>query len=366
MLDETLEYTNQIIVVNDGSTDETKRILQNYKNLDVISLPENKGKGFALRSAFKFAIEKGFKYAITIDSDGQHLIDDIPILLEKLETESKAIIIGARNMTQDSVPRKSNFGRKFSNFWFKVETGLSLPDTQSGFRLYSLDIINDINLFTNKFEFEIEVLVRAAWKGYKIIAVPVRVFYAPKELRISHFRPFVDFGRISILNTILVLLALMFFRPLLFFKKIKKKGLKNFFRQHFVNSNSSNLNLALSVAVGVFTGVLPIWGYQLVLAIALAIFFKLNKIITIVAANISLPPMIPIIIYGSFSTGKLILGNSAGNLIFSSHIDFEFIKNNIYQYVVGSVALSIILAILFGSLTYLILLIFRKRKVVQP
>ena len=136
-----------------------------------------------------------------------------------------AIIIGARNMDQASVPGKSSFGNKFSNFWFKVETGLSLSDTQSGYRLYPVALLKDIRFFTKKYEFEIEVLVRAAWKGIDVVQVPVKVFYPEKDKRVSHFRPFHDFSRISVLNTFLVTIAFVWIKPRDLFRSLKKKTL---------------------------------------------------------------------------------------------------------------------------------------------
>ncbi len=126
-------------------------------------------------------------------------------------------------MDQASVPGKSSFGHKFSNFWFKVETGVQMGDTQSGYRLYPVKLLQNFKFMTKKFEFEIEVMVRAVWSGIEITEVPVRVFYAEKGKRVSHFRPFKDFTRISILNTVLVTLALLYYKPRDFFRSIKKK-----------------------------------------------------------------------------------------------------------------------------------------------
>ena len=224
VLTSLLEFTDQIIVVNDGSTDSTATVLQQFPQLNVVSYPKNKGKGYALRTGFRHAVKSGYDYAITIDSDGQHFADDLHKFLTKLESHPEAIIIGARNMDQASVPGKSSFGNKFSNFWFWVETGLTMSDTQSGYRLYPVRLLNSFNFLTRKFEFEIEVLVTSSWRGIEITEVPVRVFYADKESRVSHFRPFKDFTRISILNTFLVTIALLYIKPRDFLRGIKKKN----------------------------------------------------------------------------------------------------------------------------------------------
>jgi glycosyltransferase involved in cell wall biosynthesis len=224
VIQDVSEYADDIIVVNDGSTDSTAEILKNHPEIQIVSYKTNVGKGYALRQAFAYAIEKGCQYAITIDSDGQHFAKDIPTFAEKLKSEPNAIIIGARNMDQATIPGKSSFGHKFSNFWFKFETGVESPDTQSGFRLYPLFLLKDMKLYTVKYEFEIEIIVRAAWKGIKIDSVPVQVYYAPKETRISHFRPFQDFSRVSVLNAVLVTFTIIYFAPLRLIQGFKKKA----------------------------------------------------------------------------------------------------------------------------------------------
>ena len=360
VIEDVSQYSGNIIVVNDGSTDDTLEILSELSYIDVISYENNVGKGFALRKGFKYAIEKGYKYAITIDADGQHFAEDIPLFVEKIEEEKDTVVIGARNMTQEGVPGKSSFGHKFSNFWFWVETGIKHPDTQSGFRLYPLTWIKGSRWFTKKYEFEIEVIVRLAWKGVKITFVPIKVYYAPAEERISHFRPFVDFTRISILNTLFVIFTFLYIKPRDFTKKALSKSIKQHFYEQIGNPRYSNFNLALSVAFGVFMGIIPIWGYQLASAIFLAYVFKLNKVIVAIAANISLPPIIPFILLASVKIGELILGVKTG-LNFHSEITFEVIKSLLKVYVVGSIVLATLLSIFSGLISLLLLTIFRKK-----
>ncbi len=223
VLKSILKYTDHIIVVNDGATDHTAEIIQDFPKVKLVGYNKNVGKGWALRQGFKRALELGYHNAITIDSDGQHFAEDLTQFIDKIEAVPGSLIIGARNMDQSSVPGKSSFGNKFSNFWFWVETGLKLPDTQSGYRLYPIHRMNGMIFFTKKFEFEIEVIVRSSWRGIPVTSVPVQVYYAEKETRVSHFRPFKDFSRISILNTVLVTMALLYIKPRDLFLGIKKK-----------------------------------------------------------------------------------------------------------------------------------------------
>jgi glycosyltransferase involved in cell wall biosynthesis len=223
VLKSILSFTDQVIVVNDGSTDDTLSVAAGFPEVEIVSYGINQGKGYALRKGFRHAVDAGYEYAITIDSDGQHYADDLPLFLPMIDKHPNAIVIGARNMDQASVPGKSSFGNKFSNFWFWVETGIRRNDTQSGYRLYPVKSLNGMRFFTKKYEFEIEVIVRAAWKGIDVLEVPVKVFYPEKEKRISHFRPFRDFSRISVLNTVLVTFTFLYIKPRDFFRSIKKK-----------------------------------------------------------------------------------------------------------------------------------------------
>ena len=365
VIKDVAQYSSHIIVVNDGSTDNTVDIVKQFPAVQFISYTENIGKGWALRTAFSYAMDTGYKYAITIDSDGQHFAKDLPAFINKIEEEPNAIIIGARNMGQASVPGGSSFGNKFSNFWFKVETGITSPDTQSGFRLYPLEPLKKMHFITRKYEFEIEVLVRAAWKGVKVIAVPVTVYYAPKEERVSHFRPYKDFFRISVLNTILVLIAFLYIKPCDFIRTIfSRKKMKKVLDEHLFNPHHSAQLKAMSVAFGIFMGIIPIWGFQLVAAIFLAILFKLNKPLVIVAANISIPPMIPVIIFGSYKMGALWMGSNAMQIDFSNAITLDSIKKNLLQYIYGSITLALVAGIAFGLLTFIVLKIIGKKRAV--
>lgn len=223
VLDGVLAQTANVIVVNDGSTDATHSILEKYPQIDQIHFEKNKGKGWGLRKGFARAAELGYSYAITIDSDGQHFPEDLSHFIQQLEQGNRhSIIIGLRDMAQAGVPGKSSFGNKFSNFWYWFETSKTLKDTQSGYRLYPLELLPQ-KWYSTKFEFEIEVIVRAAWKEIKVENIPIQVKYDPSE-RVSHFRPFKDFARISVLNTVLVTIALVYIKPRDFIRQFKKKA----------------------------------------------------------------------------------------------------------------------------------------------
>ncbi|WP_294670816.1 DUF2062 domain-containing protein [uncultured Fluviicola sp.] len=344
-----------VIIVNDGATDSTPEILKAFENEVTILMNEvNKGKGYSLRKAFKFAKEKGYENALTIDSDGQHYPSDIPVLIEQAILCPGAVIMGSRNMEQEGVPQKSSFGNKFSNFWFKVETWITLPDTQTGFRIYPLKPLKKIWLFTNKFELEIEVIVKLAWRFVPFVAVPIQVKYDPSE-RVSHFRPARDFTRISILNTFLVLTALIWYYP----RKLFSVRTWNVIKHEAIKPEESNFRKALSIGFGFFMGIVPLWGFQLLIGIPLAILFRMNKVLFIAAANISIPPMIPFIIYGSFICGQLFLTGTT-NTTQLTDLSLEAIRKNVYQYAIGACIFATIAFIASFLVSFILLKIFRK------
>lgn len=224
VLDSVLAEVDDVIVVDDGSPDNTSEILSAYSNrITVVTHTQNQGKGIALLSGFKKASEIGFRYAITMDSDNQHKASDLHIFADAIEKNPDAMIVGARSLDGKQLSQGSGFANKFSNFWFTVHTLHRLPDTQTGFRLYPLAKVNNMHIFSSKYETELEILVRCAWKGVDIISVPINVYYPSREERVSSFRPAVDFARISVLNTIFTFVAFLYGYPSMLVHYIIKK-----------------------------------------------------------------------------------------------------------------------------------------------
>ncbi|GAB2770235.1 hypothetical protein GCM10010465_15000 [Actinomadura fibrosa] len=238
---EVLGYTENVLVINDGSTDNTSKILEDFSGVEKLEIPVNKGKGNALRLGFKAAELMGYNYAISMDSDGQHFPDDLPVFLDALEerqpTDPDLLVIGSRKMDHPSVPDKSSFGNRCSSFWFQVETGVDLQDTQCGYRLYPLNTVNHLNLTTSRFELEIEVIVKAAWEGVDVKNLPVKVLYDPEE-RVTHFRPFQDVVRITLLNIWFVFAAFFYIYPRNLLRKLlKEKDLEGVPKKPFSDTN---------------------------------------------------------------------------------------------------------------------------------
>lgn len=144
--------------------------------------------------------------------------------------------------------------------------------------------------------------------------------------------------------------------------RFRHLSLSGFIRKYIVNSSDSNEKLALSIALGLFMSVTPIWGWQIVATMALAHFFKLNKFIAVATSNISLPPMLPLFIFFSFIVGGWILGTETGNITYRPDIGFTWIRDNLMQYVLGSLVFGASMSLVLGSFSYLLLRIFRGKQ----
>lgn len=248
VVSDVLDYSADVIVINDGSTDNTDEILKEFKDrITVVAYPENRGKGHALKAGFRKAIESGYEYAITIDSDGQHYPEDIPHFVEAIACNYGALIIGERDLSEVDINGKSSFANKFSNFWFHVQTGKRLADTQTGYRAYPLKKLHGLSLLTSRYEAELELLVFAAWNGVSIVPIPIRVYYPPQQERVSHFRPTLDFTRISILNTILCGLAVLYGLPARLYTDFASKRLFSKEFRYFTHKKGERREAAITL-----------------------------------------------------------------------------------------------------------------------
>jgi glycosyltransferase involved in cell wall biosynthesis len=191
----SLKLGHPVIVVDDGSTDASYDRIKCIKGILVLRHRSNRGKGAALLTGFAAAAEHA-DWAVTLDADGQHSPEDAPALIDAIPASARPMIIGKRQgMLGADVPWTSRFGREFSNFWVRMSGGPVVTDSQSGFRAYPLPESLHLGVRARRFQFEVEILVKARWRGMPVIEVPVRVSYAPGVRRISHFHPLFDFLR---------------------------------------------------------------------------------------------------------------------------------------------------------------------------
>lgn len=289
-----LALTPHIIVVDDGSTDGCADRIKDLP-LFFLRLPVNQGKGAAIMAGAKKARELGYSHIITMDADGQHLADDIPAFQYAIAQSPAALIIGARDFNVPNVPAGSRFGRKFSRFWMFIQTGANISDMQSGFRAYPLSILEAVTCLDKRYSFEIEIAVKAAWAGFPIREINIQVHYPPKAERISHFRPFMDNLRISLLNTRLTIRALT---PLPFRRHILKADarlslLRPLSSLRHLRAWASPSRLARSAAWSLLISAIPIIGLN-TLALLFAIGWrKLDRHCALLMVPLTWPPVIP-------------------------------------------------------------------------
>lgn len=300
VVQETRRYLNQVIVVDDGSTDGNVAEILAGTETTVLSHASNRGKGAALMTALEHVQSHGGTYMITLDGDGQHLPDDIPKFLDLL-TDDPAIVIGWRDFETADVPESSRFGRRFSNFWIWMETGLSLHDTQSGFRAYPVECVSALHLRGTRYDFEIEVLAKAAWAGIELKEISIGVVYSEDTIRRSSFRPFLDNLRISLMHSRLAGRRLL---PWPHRKMVKgKKGeaaaslslLRHpvEFAKRLMRENATPAGLALAAAAGSFLAVLPLVGLHTLAIIYVTMRLHLNRIMALAIQNLYVPPFMP-------------------------------------------------------------------------
>ncbi len=290
----------RVLVVDDGSTDGG---LDALAGLPVYRLlfPENRGKGAAILAAAERAESLGFAAILTIDADGQHDPADARALLDAAASTWPAIVVGARRMEESDAPRSSVFGRDFSNFWVRLECGRTVPDTQSGFRLYPVGLLAAGRFLSSRYAFEVEVLVRAAWAGYPLLSVPVSVHYPTGDERVSHFHKFKDNFRLTCLHTWLVTRSLFPWPhkrlaaasaeedPAAAFSLLHPVRLfRSLSREH-----DGAGELAAAAWVGIFIGALPIIPFGIATIVYVNHRLHLNKLMGALASNVCVAPFVP-------------------------------------------------------------------------
>ena len=356
-----------VLVVNDGSTDDTGRVLAAETGLHVVMLPRNQGKGAALRAGFAAAAKQGFTHAITIDADGQHAVNELPAFAAACRRQPDALIVGVRDLVKAGAPRGRRVTNRISTFWFHVQTGVPLTDTQCGYRAYPLAPINRLRVCSQYYAYELEVMVKAAWAGVPLIAQPVSADYAAPTSRLSHFHPWRDMARISRLHSRLSIQA--FCLPALLRKLLAdgelyelplRQRVRTILRLLFSEHTETSARLAFAVGLGFFCGIAPIWGFQIIAAAALAHKLRLNKAIAVTASNISFPLVAPFVLAGGLLLGHYLhtgafLPLNAASLLHS-------IPTRLAEWFFGSIVLGLLMGVAGAVCTWLICRLLAGRK----
>jgi len=352
-----LELHQDVLVVDDGSTDGGSETLSDLP-IKIIKHEKNKGKGEAILTAGAEAKRLGKSHFITIDADGQHMPSDIPLFLSAIESDPRAIVLGAREWG-DNVPSSSKFGRKFSNFWLRVQTGFKASDVQCGFRVYPIAIFDAIKTSEARFAFEVEVLVKSAWAGYPIVDQNIAVHYPPEGERISHFNKLRDNVQLSILNTKLTTRALL---PIPHKKYQEDKDgkvspihpLRSL--RMLLQQDETPLTLATSGAFGILMGAFPLIGIRSFLIVAILNFFRLSKITGLAASQFCIPPFVPAICIEAgyyMRNGEFLTDISLDTLGFQA-------LDRLWDWALGSLVVGPALALIAGAFLYVSGLVIKK------
>ncbi len=185
-----------VIVVDDGSTDEGPAMLARESGIELVTLASNRGKADALKAGFAKAGDAGFTHAVTMDADGQHSPESLGEFAAACRRHPDAFVIGVRDLKAAGAPLVRRISNAMSTFWFRFETGVRLPDTQCGYRAYPLAAVRTLLASSDRYAFELEIMVKAAWAGIPLRPQPVQADYAAPTSRLSHFDPLRDFLRI--------------------------------------------------------------------------------------------------------------------------------------------------------------------------
>ena len=191
--------TPNVIIVNDGSSDDTAAQLHDV-DVQLINLPENRGKAAALTQGFRAALQDDcVEGVVTLDGDGQHRIEDLQMIVDAGQSMPDTIIIGSRLWDTEKFPKARLRANKFANFWISWAAGYRIDDSQSGFRYYPASLLRNVALHAlagRGFVFESEILILAARMGVRAKSVCIPALYNAQTFRRSHFRPVADIAKI--------------------------------------------------------------------------------------------------------------------------------------------------------------------------
>ncbi len=304
-------------------------------------------------------------HLVTIDADGQHDPADMQQIFKILREEPFSIVVGKRDFDTSNVPGSSRFGRKFSNFWLRLQTGRSLQDTQSGFRAYPLAVLEGLKLKETRYSFEIEVLVKAAWAGVSLRDADISVYYPPAEKRVSHFDKVKDNLRLTLLNTHLTMRSILPWphRKIVHEEKSPKVSL---FRpmesiRCLLTENTSPGRLAAAGALGVIIGAAPLIACHTIAVLFAAGFFRLNKVAAVSTSQLCMPPLVPALCIeaGYFMRHGEFLTEVSWQTL--GHQGFE----RLYEWLIGSLLIGPLLGALVGGGIYATAMLVKKEKVVS-
>ena len=350
-----------VLVVSDGSTDGGLQTLSGLP-VDAVDLPNHKGKGVAIRAAAEWAEKNAYSHIITLDADGQHNPEDSLQFLDKIRQNPLSIVIGNRDFAATETPGSSQFGRKFSNFWIKISSGVRVSDSQSGFRAYPVEAVRRIRCFANKYHYEVEILVKGIWAGLAVQSVDISVHYSEETIKASHFRPFFDNLLISLTYTRLVIRNFVPWPHKILFGVSQQERIKFLFMNPFkslkmlAKEKTSAKEIGYATALGIFLGTLPLIAVHLAVIMFVSTRLKLNRLIALNVSHLCAPPLVPA---AAVEIGYFIRHGRFLTEFTVQTLGHEFLQR-LGEYVIGAVILAFPLGVTAGLLAYALAILFKR------
>ncbi len=348
-----------VLVIDDGSTDQDLTAIFSGTDIRVIRHEMNRGKGAALKTAIRDLAERDVDYMITLDADGHHFPEDIPRLFSCIQQNDYTIAIGSRDfIIPEDTPVRGRFGRKVANLFFRIETGLNLSDVKSGFRAYPVRYVSKLNVRSNRFGFDAEILVRAAWANLEIQNRRTRFMPSAGDTR---FRKFNDKLLCAVVDLWMFLHCLLPYpkkalrpRPKFDLSMLRPK---NFFAV-ITRVKASPGDLAAAAFAGAYCGVLPLFGLHTPVVLYFATAFRLNKIMAFMMQHpftmIPLTPFLCVELGYFLRNGEWLTDFNLQT--FGSEILYRF-----WEWLLGSLILAPAFGIISAVIVYFSALMLQKK-----
>lgn len=358
---QVLAVHEDVLVLDDGSTDNGLEMISGLP-VRIHAHRANQGKGAAIRTAADIASSLGATHIVTIDADGQHDPRDLPAFFNAIRRHPLAVIVGARNFATANVPWSSRFGRAFSNFWLRVQTGRRVSDAQSGFRAYPTALFEHLSFTEKRYSFEVEVLVRSAWAGLDLLDVPVTVLYPPKDQRVSHFRKIADNMRISWLNTRLTMRSILPWPHRRIVEGKNKTATISVIHpvrslRTLLREETTPRGLAQAGFLGVFLGTLPLVGIHTMVILFVAGYMNQNRVAAVAASQLCMPPFVPAL---CIEVGHYLRHGAFLTEFTMQTLGYQALER-IWEWVLGSLVLAPVLAALAAGITFAAAWIIRRQ-----
>jgi len=357
-----LKASNNVMVVDDGSTDKSADTISDL-NVHLIHHEKNLGKGAAIKTAVKNARKLGMTHMVTIDANGSYDPADFHLFAAALGKNPDSIIIGRRSFPKSEVPLLSRVNRCLANFWFRIQTGRSLSDVSCTYRAYPLAVLENLTLRTRRNSFEVEVLTKAAWAGVNVDEVNISAYIHRPEKHKYSFNFFLDNIRVTLFNFHLTMRSIVPWPHQKLMGKNQSKEKITILHplrsiKTLLTENTSPKQLAAGGALGVLLGTLPLIGCHNIAILFAAGYFRLNKVLALATSGLCVPPLVPAL---CIEAGYFMRHGTFLTEISMKTLGYQALER-IYEWLLGSLVLAPVFAILVGGIIFLIALFFKKNQ----